>query len=76
LLVHAAGGDVRREPELEAPAVAALASDLDHADRREQLAHALSQLDDEDPTLARLRADPELAWRAYACGLLAEALGE
>jgi hypothetical protein len=25
--------------------------------------------------LGELRADPELAWRAYACALLAEELG-
>ncbi len=45
-----------------------LAADLDSAQRREALlaaSDALRQLD-----------DPGLAWRAYACGLLADALGE
>jgi hypothetical protein len=68
LLVFAAGGDLHREPTLDAPAVSELAADLDSPQRREALLGAsvkLAQLD-----------DPDLAWRAYACGLLAEALGE
>jgi hypothetical protein len=68
LFVFAAGGDLHREPTLEDPAVLELASDLDSAERRDALLDAselLRQLD-----------DPDLAWRAYACGLLADALGE
>jgi hypothetical protein len=68
LFVFAAGGDLHRDPELADPAVAELARDLDTPERRSALLAAsdvLSRLD-----------DPELAWRAYACGLLADALGE
>jgi hypothetical protein len=68
LLVFAAGGDLHREPTLDDPAVLELAADLDSAQRREALLAAsdvLQRLDDAD-----------LAWRAYACGLLADALGE
>jgi hypothetical protein len=68
LLVFAAGGDLRREPTLDDPAVLELAADLDAPERREALlaaSEALQRLDDSD-----------LAWRAYACGLLADALGD
>lgn len=68
LLVFAAGGDLHREPTLDDPAVIELAADLDSPQRRDALLGAsakLVQLDDSD-----------LAWRAYACGLLADALGE
>jgi hypothetical protein len=68
LLVFAAGGDLHREPALDDPAVVELAADLDSPERREALlaaSHVLGRLD-----------DPDLAWRAYACGLLADALGE
>ena len=68
LLVFAAGGDLHREPTLEEPAVRELAADLDSPERRCTLLAASRQL-------AAL-GDPELAWRAYACGLLADALGE
>jgi hypothetical protein len=68
LLVFAAGGGLQREPTLDDPAVAELARDLDSAERREALLAA-------SEVLERL-GDPDLAWRAYACGLLAEALGE
>lgn len=53
---------------LDDPAVLELAADLDTPDRREALVNASEEL-------ARLD-DPDLAWRAYACGLLADALGE
>ena len=66
LLVFAAGGDLRREPALDDPAVLELAAALDAPDRRDALLAA-------SPVL---REDPDLAWRAYACGLLAEALGD
>jgi hypothetical protein len=68
LLVFAAGGDLRREPALDDPAVVELAADLDAPDRRDALLAA--------STLLRDLEDPELAWRAYACGLLADALGD
>ena len=68
LFVFAAGGDLHREPTLDDPAVVELAGDLDSAERREAL---LSASD-----LLQAVGDPDLAWRAYACGLLADALGE
>jgi hypothetical protein len=45
-----------------------LAADLDAPHRRGALLDASDEL--------RQLADPELAWRAYACGLLADALGD
>jgi hypothetical protein len=75
LFVFAAGGDLHRDPTLEDPAVLELAGDLDSAERRETLTAAIDGLDAEPEVLERLR-DPELAWRAYACGLLADTLGE
>jgi hypothetical protein len=75
LLVFAAGGGLEREPELDDPAVVELAADLDAPVRRSALGSALEQLDP-NPQVLRLRGDPELAWRAFACSLLAEALGE
>jgi hypothetical protein len=71
LLVFASGGDVHRDPSLDEPAVAELARDLDTPERREALMAALQGIEEAAP----LRADPELAWRAYACGLLADELG-
>ena len=71
LLVYAAGGDVHRDPTLGDPAVAELARDLDTPERREALTAALQGIEEAAPLLA----DPDLAWRAYACGLLADELG-
>jgi hypothetical protein len=68
LLVFAAGGDLHREPDLDDPAVDELARDLDSPERREALLAASDQL-------AAL-GDSNLAWRAFALGLLADALGE
>jgi hypothetical protein len=75
LFVFAAGGDLHREPGLDDPAVRELAADLDGAARRNALREAIERLDAEPRLLDRL-SDPELAWRAYACGLLADALGQ
>jgi hypothetical protein len=52
-----------------------LAADLDSTTRRDALTAAIGELD-ADPELVTRLSDPELAWRAYACGLLADALGE
>jgi hypothetical protein len=71
LLVFAAGGELDRDPSLGDPAVAELARDLDTPDRREALMAALRGVDGAEP----LSADPDLAWRAYACALLADELG-
>jgi hypothetical protein len=67
-LVFAAGGDLRRDPALDDPAVLELARDLETPERRGALLAASEQL--------TALGDEELAWRAYACGLLADALGE
>ena len=75
LLVFAAGGDLHRDPTLAEPAVSELAADLDSPERREALSAAVDRLDAPPELRERLR-DPELAWRGYACGLLADALGE
>jgi hypothetical protein len=75
LFVFAAGGDLHRDPTLDEPAVLELAADLETAERREALTTAIDRIDADSPLIERLR-DPELAWRAYACGLLADALGE
>ena len=74
LLLLASGGDPHRELELDGRAVTALADELDTPDRREALAAGLLVLADEAPVAGLLLAEPELAWRAYACGLLAEEL--
>ena len=68
LFVFAAGGGLQREPTLDDPAVRELAADLDSPERREALVAASEEL--------RQLGDPDRAWRAYACGLLADALGE
>jgi hypothetical protein len=52
-----------------------LAGDIDSPERRTALAGAIERLDAYPMALERLR-DPETAWRAYACALLADALGE
>ena len=75
LFVFAAGGDLHREPALDDPAVLELAADLDSTERREALGGAIERLDADPQVIERLR-DPDLAWRAYACALLADALGE
>jgi hypothetical protein len=75
LLVFAAGGPLHREPTLNDPAVTELAGDIDSPERRAALATAVERLDADPEALERLR-DPETAWRAYACALLADALGE
>jgi hypothetical protein len=81
-LLLAAGGDPRRELELDGRAVTALAADLDDPAARAELLRGLERLHGEseglpavDAALTRLREEPELAWRCYACALLAEAIG-
>ena len=75
LFVFAAGGPLHREPTLADPAVAEQAGDIDSPERRAALATAIERLDADPEALERLR-DPETAWRAYACALLADALVE
>jgi hypothetical protein len=82
LLVHAAGGDLRRELTLDARAAEVLAEDLDSPERRGQLADGLAALRAEatglplvSETVSRLLDEPGLAWRVLAVALLAEELG-
>jgi hypothetical protein len=82
ILLLAAGGDPQRELELHGRAVTALAGDLDGPARREQLAERLATLRRPaaglplvEGALARLLADRELAWQAFACAVLANELG-
>jgi hypothetical protein len=82
MLVLAAGGDPHREVQPESKAVLVLARDLDAPDRREALQAGLVELREPASRLpltsglvARLEADPELAWRALACAYLADELG-
>ena len=81
-LLLAAGGDPRRELELDGRAVASVAADLDDPEAREQLEDSLNALATEAEglasvasALAQLRAQPDLAWQCYAGALLAEAIG-
>jgi hypothetical protein len=67
MFVFAAGGDLHRDPTLDDPAVQSLAADIDSPERREALLAASDELSG--------LGDPDLAWRAFACGLLADALG-
>ena len=77
----AAGGDPSRGLDLDGSAVLGLASDLDAPGRREALEDGLFRLLEVGKGLAHvseavrgLLAAPDLAWRAYACSLLAEEL--
>lgn len=81
LLLLAAGGDPRRRLEPYGRAVSALAEDLDAPERRRALAAGLADLEGVvaglrglGESLRLLRRDPDLAWRAYALALLADAL--
>jgi hypothetical protein len=80
VLLLAAGGDPHRGLDLDGRAVTALAAELDEPARREAFASGLAALAGAAaglpaaPVVMRLLADPELAWRAYAAGLLADSL--
>lgn len=82
VLLLAAGGDPQRGLALDGRAVTALAGDLDTPARRAGLELGLSRLRADAArlplvcgALSELLEDPGLAWRAFACGLLAEELG-
>ena len=66
MLLLAAGGDPQRSLDLDGRAVTALADELDSHERRGALLDAVHGLGAE--------AEPELAWRAFACSLLADEL--
>jgi hypothetical protein len=80
-LLLATGGDPRRELDLDGRAVESFAAELDDEEKRNRLEDALARLtaDSEglaavSDGLARLRAQPDLAWRCYAGALLADAI--
>ncbi len=82
-LLLAAGGDPHRALDPFGRAATSLADDLDTPVRRAALQAGLGALRDEvaglrgaRESLALLLSDPDLAWRAYATSLLAEALAE
>ena len=81
LLVLAAGGDPERGLDLNGSAVVRFAEELDAPERRAALAAGLEQLAADalghPHTSELVRAlvdDPETAWRAYACAVLAAEL--
>jgi hypothetical protein len=83
LLLVAAGGDLRRDLDVDDRAVKALAADLYTEARRDQLARALDAivLRVRDLPVARegaifLAGDVDLAFRLFALALLAEELAE
>ena len=82
LLLLTAGGDPDRGLDLHGRAVTALAEEARTVDRQIALERGLDELKAEAKGLAHvsealtaLRATPDVAWRAYACSLLAEELG-
>ena len=81
LLVLAAGGDPERGLDLTGPAVVRFAAELDTPERRHALGTGLEQLAADalghphtSELVHALLDDPETAWRAYACAVLAEEL--
>lgn len=83
LLVLAAGGDPSRGLDVNGPAVARLAEELDTPERRGALEDGLFGLLEDarglphvSETTRALLGERELAWRAFACSLLAEHLAE
>ena len=81
LLLLTAGGDPDRGLDLHGRAVTALAEEVRTVDRQIALERGLDELKAEAKGLAHvsealtaLRATPDVAWRAYACSLLAEEL--
>ena len=81
MLLLATGGDPHRELALDGRAVTALAAELDRTERRAEISRGLEALRAEatglagvSPALEELLLDASLAWRAYACALLADQL--
>jgi hypothetical protein len=83
LLLLAAGGDPNRGLDLNGRAVSALAAELDDPRRREALLSGLAGIAGDaqglphvSEALHALTDAPEVAWRAYACSLLARELDD
>ena len=81
LLIQAAGGDLRRDPEPDDPAVRTLATDLRNGAAASQVGEALRRVTADaaglprvEAAIADLGADDELAWRYVAIALLADEL--
>lgn len=82
LLLLTAGGDPERGLDLNGRAVTALAEELRTSDRQLALEQGVADLRAQAKGLPHaseavqaLAQAPEVAWRAYACSLLAEELG-
>lgn len=82
LLLLSAGGDPERGLDLHGRAVTALADDLRTVDRQLALEEGIRDLvvrakglPHVSEALRGLASAPDVAWRAYAAGLLAEELG-
>jgi hypothetical protein len=82
IFLLAAGGDPERGLDLDGRAVTALAEELRTVDRQLVLERGLQELRAQakglphaSEALHGLVAAPEVAWRAYAAGLIAEELG-
>ena len=82
LVVRAVGGDPTRELTLGEEAVSRLAEELDGEEARAALRRELESLRPilegrpAGAALDRLLADEDLAWRCFAAGYVAAALGE
>ena len=83
LLLLTAGGDPARGLDLNGRAVESLADELDAPERRDALIAGIVQLRADvagyphvSEALHGLLDAPEIAWRAYACSLLAEELAD
>ncbi|HXV57416.1 MAG TPA: hypothetical protein VD704_06065 [Gaiellaceae bacterium] len=82
LLLLSAGGDPSRGLDLHGRAVEAMADDLRTVDRQLALEEGIRQLRTDavglphvSEALNGLAEAPDVAWKAYAAGLLAEELG-
>jgi hypothetical protein len=83
IVVRAVGGDPHRELTIDEDAVVRLAEELDATERREQLQLGLASLRDlgrgradVEETIVTLIAAPDLSWRAFCAGLLADELAD
>jgi hypothetical protein len=81
--VRAVGGDPHRELTIDEDAVVRLSEELDTAARREQLQLGLASLRDLGrgrpevaETIVTLISAPDLSWRAFCAGLLADVVAE
>ena len=83
VVVRAVGGDPHRELTIDEDAVVRLAEELDGTERREQLQLGLASLrdlgrgrPDVEETIVALISAPDLSWRAFCAGLLADELAD